>query len=475
MSDFISNNKYLTDNGFSVGNSGLIKAITDFISSQIGIGATSGTGSGYESSLEAYAAAHEGPNYYAGIGIRGERTKNITTSPDILEDPNTTYSFLSTVGSPANPNFWGVSDYFSKSEFLNKLSNIISTTENYLLILENITESVTNIISGNNSKFPSFMQSIYNDSPDVDMLITDINDCLISIESLNAFFTGATGSEGNFNSNIDSLETTLSNYKTSIENRISSNYLEKAMVELRKWREFWIKERIFKYSGSLVSLRGLNDALTLAKDERDVKEDTLEVIFSNTNEWIKPPTIYATYYNPIVEEVLVSEDQYEYIETKRISFIYSTQEHAEFFNVYRKTLDEVNAIGFDSGDWPNDSLLTEKGYGEEYNDKENISSTNQIYVYRIQTVDNVNETYSKSLQSNLLGEEVSIIDVPTNNKILLEDSVEGFIYIDGQVNYITNVVEIEEGFEATLETPITNTSITSFNKMTCIARNYFLE
>lgn len=486
MNDFIENNKYLTDNGFTPKNLGLIKEIEDFIFNQIGVDAkNSGKIGRFETKKKAEDSAFAFPDYYAGRGIRGERTRNLIVEEEEPlggggegEEPTPTYMFEVKTSNPTTPNYWSDEGTFKKTTFLDNLSSIITKLESHTLLTKNIAEAFKKIKKsdeedGKNSKFPDFslVSNFFDDESSSEALSNEISLDKASISSISNFLTNAEGSEEpQFNDKITELETNLNIVKNRLINRVNSGYFNNVMNWLKIWRKFWIKERILKYSGTLVSYLGMLKAKEMAENDLKAREETLNIISSNTDEWIKAPEIIATYYNPIIKEMQIGENEFEYSENRRISFIVAGQRHTEYYNVYRKTLDEVKSIGFSNNAWT-EGLLNNRSYEDIYNDLEDLNERN-IYIYRIQAVDNENKKYSKSLQSNILGKEVPVSQVLDNIKLIVEEEVSGFIYIDGDVNYILNSIEIEDGFELELENPVSGSAI-KLNKMTCISSNYY--
>ena len=483
MSNFIDNNKYLTDNGVSVGNEGLLKLINDFVFWRIGQESQEHESDFiYSSDDVALEAAYAGPHYYAGIGIKGARSRKITIGSQTTgESPNTTttYKFISSIGTPEEPNFWKdggdahYKDMNLKTNFLTDLEEIKNIVDDYYKVLKNIKISLEKIINNENEKFPDFMSStIYDDQTALQNLMNSIEYEIggNSLGALLIYFQSALGTEAEFDSRVENLKTILEGIETQISARLTSNYLDTVMPELKNWRLFWIKERIFKYTGSLVKSKGLEDALTQSQTERDAKEATLGVVFNTSNEWIKTPVIYATYYNPIVEEIQ-SGEVFEYNTTNRISLIHSGQEHATHYNIFRKILAQAEFDGFNNEtQWDVAYKLTTTGEGEEYNDLYDLG-TNNTFVYRIQAENGT----SKSLQSDIISEEYNIIEVISSNRVKTSNLIEGYIFIDGEVNYILDTIEKEIGYELVLEHEIINMDTSTLNKVNCIAKNYFEE
>lgn len=503
MPDFISDNIYLTDNGISPGNYNddgtPYTLINDFINDKIGVEAAAidQTSFTYTSQAEAINAAYGPDSYYAGIGIKGARTRKINFYSQSSGDPPTTYwSFESIVGNPEEPDFWkdggdvNGQDINLKTNFLNDLLNIKNNLSEYKSILQAIYNSLDNIINGNNSGFPDFMTNdVYNDRTNIQNVINviDSEESDKNIFDLYTYFNTATGSEVDFDIRIGELETTLTNIMNAIQTRATSGYFNDAIgtsssERLKKWRLFWIKERIFKYTGSLNKLLAMKQAKTQAEENLIQIEETLNTLYSEKkDEWVSLPQIYATYYNPIVEEVEQNPGVFVYNTTRRISFVHSGKEFADEYVVLRKTVADAVNDGFTDDQWNpvnDNSIELAPGSGEIYNDLNSLDAEFNEYVYRIQTIDTVSDQSAhetSSLQSNILGEEINIISI-TNGKVKVNTEVEGYIFINNSVNFITQIQEkSDSSFELTLRNSLGENTPTTLNKLTCVAPNYYLE
>lgn len=484
MSDFIEvGNKYLEDNGeTATPNAGLLGALNDFQTIWIGAAPASNQAqTGYETYELAKAAATGPPNYYAGRGLWAERRREIFIGPDELNPSVYCYDIKAPPNTPTTPNFWGNSTYtdFTKAGFLAALQSIITNLTTYKLVLTNISEAFVHIRksdgqTGKNDKFPDFVKDAsFFDDNNLTPLITNITTSITNLNSSYSYFNTASGSASDFNTRLTSLGTYINTCRGHINTRNTSNYYTQAMGWLRKWRTFWIKERIFKHSGSLVAYLGMIKARTMANDELAAKEATLNVLFNNKDEWIKDPEIIATYFNPIIKETQAGEE-YTYTETKRISLLVTGQDHTAHHKVYRKTLAGAASFGFNNNnDWEEASFVgnaTEDIYDDTYN----LTGGDTIFVYRIRAVDNINSPNTMSNQSKVLGQEVSILQVPSNKKIVVGEEISGFIYINNTVNYIVNSVAVENGFELELRDTITGTP-NKLNRLTCVASNYYMN
>lgn len=490
VNEFQENNIYLTDNGFTAGDTGLLYTINDFIINKIGTVAIAHTSAyDYVSTEAAIEACYESsaPNY-VGVGLRGRRTRKVRTELDTVG--GILHRFISDPANPYELNFWGDTvdehgyDSGLKTSFLSNLLDIKNILFEYQKIIKNIHFSVEKILANENEKFPDFsVADIYNDIAGSGALLEVLNTNVVIVNNMYDFFNIQAGTHSEFGNNVDALEDALSNILTAIQNRQNSSYFASVMVGVKKWRKFWIKERIFKYSGSLAKLKAMKDAKITLQKEQTVKEGVLEYISSNKDEWIKAPNIYATYYNPIIEEVLIAgtEDEYEYTTKKRISFVRSTYEHTTEYAVFRKTLADAELLGFNNdigGQWTG-TPLSKTHKNEIYDDTENISEEDVVYVYRLQAIDSdTGRINSKSLQSDLLGDVIGNIENGSSLKELKsQEELSGFIFVDGKVNYIEEAIEDTSGdFILKLRYELTSsTGITNLNLLTCVAPNYFIN
>lgn len=481
MNKLLKKTEYLEDNGLIERNEGVIKLLGAFLEEQIGEEAENFTSGLYNTSQEALEAAIEHSSF--GSGIKGKRTRGLTIEEEVAIGGGVTkYRFVMDTSNSEFPNFWGDDTEFSKTTFMSNLSSILGSLSRYIIVLENIYNAMINIKksdgdSNRNKSFPDFSTQdgdIFDDESGSESLLNYVRNNLNQANIANSFLETATGSEGAaFNNIVSTLDQNLTNIKNKMIERVETNYFENAMIWLKKWRLFWIKERMFKYSGSLISLVNLKKALDISTRELEAKESTLDIISFNTDEWITPPEIVATYYNPIIMETKIDEDNYLFDETRRVSLVIFGEEHVEYYNVFRKTLEEVEDLDFSEEDWV-DGELSKKSFEKIYDDMFNMEE-DTIFVYRIQAVDNNNKKYSKSKQSKILGKEIVVEEVASSREIKTKEDVGGYIYIDNKVNFVINSINTENGFLLELKNEINNLSVDRFNNLTSVSSNYFLQ
>lgn len=459
---------YLNDNGDNGETDLGLNPVIDSLLHWIGqdattIGIYTGPG-GYSTSSAAQTAAEEylyGADLTEGtsddnldrigVRVRGRRTRDVEivitssgVSPDIV------YNYEIGDGNIDEPDFFAdttdVNGYGGneKTNLLNYLSSLITNLEDYRdNILTPLRDELDKIFDGTNTLFADtdMVNDITDDSGNLDTLINNLNNYIGTnsdvvtdgtLYGYQNFFTSATGAEVNFDTYLTELETVSNNIDTTVSNRTSgliNTYVgDTYQDKMKKWRTFWIKERINKPQASLISVEGADDAIASASKSISNNNDSLEVLFGATDsdrqQWIPTPKIYSAFFNPIIDsetgEVL----------TRRVGLIYSGQQHATKYEIYRDLLENISLT---NDEWPSTLKLTEVTELSErgtvklqYSDYD--VELNKSYVYRVRTYDDTNDSeyaFSGSLQSKIYDDDNPIsYSFQSDEEILVDGSLE---------------------------------------------------
>lgn len=367
--------------------------------------------------------------------------------------------------------------------FRNNLHNLNQMIQDYKETLNHIYNALQNLES--NPNIPEFSRDdVYNTSSEISAIETLINTIETEISGnnlneLNILFQGSLG-ESDFNSYIADLQTILEAIRDGVETRVQSDYFDNVLEGLKKWREFWIKERIIKPTGSLTIRKSVEDNLEDIEKEIKNKNESIKTLLAEREEWIPTPMVFAAFYDPIFEP---QEEGEEIDFIRRISVIYSTQQHAEEYFIYRKTISDFETgISEDvNEEWGEEFKLAKLGDLEMYRDTYNLEGDLQEYIYRVEAVNTI-EDYDEdseepsSIQSPITSEKIDIISGDINNKYLIINSfAELYILLNDKVNYIKETQELEDGnFRITLRDSFI--SIPDYiYPLTCVAPNHFME
>ncbi len=459
---------YLTNNGLDIPSplEGLIGEVNSFCEDEIGSEATE-TGvveSGYI--YETVELAKEAGDIVAdsfarkGSGLLGDRTRNNNVETEIDPEGGILYKYkIGTAG--VNPT------YYDKTSFVGEIDSLLNSIGTYKNHLVEIQNQLGYINDDENTFVPYFEKSDITDN--VDSYIDYLNDSVGEIETYKTYFNTSSGTEEFFNDELNSfkdffLEDSPS-FLGKIEERANSvigTVGETISDKLKKWRFFWIKQRIGKPLGTLISSSGLESSEETFKKELENKEEALEIFFPEEyDKWVPTPALVSCYYKPIV--TLIEETQ-EIDIIHRSSIIFNGQDHVEKYRVYRKDFEDV--IFTNPSDWGEEFYIGETNE-LEYNDL--TVEEGKEYVYRVKAIDTINKVSgnnTSSLQSSFFSLSYDYIK-ESDITILVSKNISGTIFLESKVNNIVGKKETTEGFELTLDgSPIISSG--SFKVIPCM-------
>jgi hypothetical protein len=365
-----------------------------------------------------------------GATLRGRRTRDV----EIVITGMGPYNYEIGDGNIDEPTFFAdtadVNGYGGneKTTFLNSLSTFITNLEDYRdNALIPLRDELDNIFdSGVNTLFTDtdMINDVTDDSANLDTLISLLNTYIGvntdvatdgSLYGYQSFFSSALGDEVNFDTYLTELETLNNNIDTDITNRtnnlINTYVGDTYQDKMKKWRTFWIKERINKPQASLISVEGADKAISDAIKSIENVNDTLKTLFSDTDldrqQWIPTPKIYSAFYNPIIDnetgEILI----------RRVGLIYGGQQHATKYEVYRDLLENIT---LSNDEWSSSLIIKEiTGLNSQGTVKLQYEDfdveLDKSYVYRVRVYDDTNDSgyaFSGSLQSKIYDDDNTI-------------------------------------------------------------------
>lgn len=431
------NSYYLNNHGETIkGDSGDtgIKLLTKLVLDEIGDTAEHGASWYasdyiYDSSGEATAA---GDSYVTSLesnatGVRWWRTKDTTVSTsDDGEGPPPKYRFILGNGSYDTPNA-----FTNKTDFVGSI-NILRVELQEGDIKTKLTEIYNEIQDINDNIWFDGLETWIGDtngdsvsafSNELDVFIGDSGDSTgdTTLWGLYNHFNGMDGTEAGFDDDVDDLEDFINIIRGSITDRHNAigNYLGDSVLSsdnLKKARYFWVNQRIGKPISSLINYTGLEYALTLAETNLDNASEKLDIFLGTPEVYIPTPELYAAFENNRLDK------ETEVLLERRIKVVFSGQQHATRYDIYRKNL---KSVAFDNNDWSNDFYLgyistinNDTGFVyTEYTDTSGLSNE-MSFCYRIRCVDTSNDpSYTTmSKQSDVYLEDTEDLFYETINK-----------------------------------------------------------
>jgi len=450
--DIDASTAWLNSNGETVAattgiiNGGEIQSLLNAIGSNA-TDASNGRTSAYIylSEAEAITAGQQRAAADAGTGIRGKRTQNADGndgSPEIIAEESSpgSGSWRYVVGANGidYPNYFNEPERSNLLNAITTLINTINLTSTYRTHLIDIYNNVSDIKNGTNTLFSessmdadtdddtTALQTLFNNFDTYIGTNTDVvtDNTLYGYYNYFSQFTAANDISGqagyvqaDFNTYLTSLETltntidtTITNRYNSIDTLLGSNYSTAVtdFTKLKKWRYFWINQRLDRPNGARVTYIAMDDAIANAEEAIAEADEGLAVVLGSDSvahsEYIPTPRILAAYYNPLIEKQTGIEKQ------KRMGVVWQGQQHATTYEIYRREISNVSLTNNTWSDVPYDTLTLpgdvdpDTGFLKiEYQDT-NIDK-NTTYAYKVRIFDNTHDTFnSASLESKVFNE-----------------------------------------------------------------------
>lgn len=356
---------------------------------------------------------------------------------------------------PDNP------DYFAgleRSALINSLSTVINKINSHEGILDNIISKINDVSNDINGTLND-LEELKNDLPDAATILSHKNNLINiknNLQGLSNYFSGFVSDSdisGQLGYNRIAFDTNLANttsetndLETAIFNRATSSLASlgaDAESGLKKWRTFWIKSRIGKPISSLISYRGLGDALVNAEKQITEKTNELNVLFDDRNQWIPTPDVFAVYHEPLTNkegEVL----------RRRIGVVFNGQQHTKKYNVFRREVN--NNFSLNNNQWSQSvyqehTSLNEQGYinFQYFDDSINENDLGKIFAYRIQAVDGD----TSSLESDIINKDIFFNYLVSGNEDITYNKK---IYLSSKLNILDGEHKFAKGGYIAIET-----------------------
>jgi len=265
-----------------------------------------------------------------------------------------------------------------KTNFLTTLNNVCEfgdSSSTYIAHLNSLATQLALIDSGTNILFAApemsadIGDSAFNVTDMIDKLSryighsgdvwVDVGSGDSSLWGLYNYFNGAVGNESEFNDGLDLCKFLSDSTRTLVYNRYTAldngtimgvgGDEEGDFTGGRFWRSFWVKTRIGKTKGTLLSW------IALATSERDSikeladKNQQLQIILGDTTwdhyEYIPTPSILASFYDPKLDQDTGA------LIIKKVTSVFDGQQHASEYVISRKLYTTASSTAISNDPW----------------------------------------------------------------------------------------------------------------------------
>lgn len=356
-----------------------------------------------------------------GRGLMGRRTQNITIST-AFSTPNYAYVIGNAGGNKENPTFYSNAadpngyEANVKSNFLNGISSLLTSGDSnslYQIHLRNLRDQLRII---NNSQNPLFVSAgmttdVTDTASSVDTLLQTLggntgnkNDVVAqaTLWGFYNYFVSASGNEAQFDSYLYNLKSLIngtissifSNRANVIDDHTSNTFLGTITSKLRKWRYFWINERLGKPTGSYNTYYAISNAITSSTSQVTNAEAPLKTLFGNTRsahlQYIPTPNSLACYTYPLIDATTGA------IVRRRGGFAFDGQQHATAYRIYKTPVPPYSSANLSADTTWDDvatyyttqtSINSSTGFVNNIFIDSGDSIAGQKFLYRVKVVD----------------------------------------------------------------------------------------
>lgn len=427
--------EWLNGNDELIGSSGLISIINNLDDA---IGTTSINGdqrtdnSTYATPALAIAAGNAQALLDIGLGIRGKRTENTLVVSSFDQGGPGPYEYrIGTLGIDV-PDYHTGTEKTALLTAISNLINAINSTSTYQIKLTEIYNEIDDIKNQINQIFaePSMDVDVDDDRSEINTLKSNLDGWVgVSTDNLpylntdnpttlygfynwfNGYTTG--DNQSNYDTNLVALENlndiTIKNAIETRHNSIDAKLGVKhtnpitdppQYTKLRKWRYFWIAEKINKPTSSLIIVESMGSAISDANKRIIQANNTLNTLFGTNYElYIPTPTIFTVFVDHIRDDLSV-------IIQMRTGAAWDGQQHATEYKIYRRPLIDVP---YSNDSWGDSAYATYTDINIEtglvkniWRDTDPTFISGQSFCYRVRTRDTINDSFdSGSDESNV--------------------------------------------------------------------------
>jgi len=255
------------------------------------------------------------------------------------------------------------------------------------------------------------------------------------------WFDNATGSEGQFDTNLNNLGTLVVSINTTINNRLTSVDASlgakvalaggyppgppnpPTFTKLRKWQYFWINSRIGKPQATLIDYKAMEGAITDADKKLTNANNELAILFGSTpadkETYIPTLTFILCYANHKRDAVGVVTD-------RRIGMAWTGQQHATEYLIQRRKL--VSNLGTVANvDWGDPTYATVNTLDPEtnmikivYMDEDPTFAQSEMFVYRVRIRDTVNDSFDSGSVESKIYDDTKEVNFTITNATTIE-------------------------------------------------------
>jgi len=333
--------------------------------------------------------------------------------------------------------------FSNKTAFLALISDLISScTAARTYLVNSIRPLILEVENQTNTLFGEF--NLYADyDPDLvafDNYTSSMSSFLSTLGNYQSYFSGASGSEGDFDSQLTALETFLNN-TTVVSSGIS--ILESELnngdtnTGLRKWLLFWISQNIGKPQSPYVSLNGLALAIVDATNKLANSNVALDTLYGDPTKFLLTPSPISAFFLQEFNDAgtLVSQGN-------KILWLPSLAVNK--YRVYKKTLSAAPT---------DDDFVTPIDWVTEIDSQSGIISAsyldtdispNTVFAYKIVSYDSTEGDASPISRKDSLNSSSEQSSIIKETKILTGSSTDGVVTFDtehgldkGSLIYIT--------------------------------------